>query len=183
MENKTIYLIPIGEVEKGLLDYLSGQIEKIIPYSVKMGESISKPDYAYNRERDQYKSDLILRNLQKLNLPGDKILGIVDLDLYTSGLNFIFGQAVVGGKVALIALPRLRQEFYGLTEDKRLYYTRVLKEAIHELGHTFGLTHCKDIRCVMHFSNSLANTDYKREKFCKKCLKKLPFDRKNHFYS
>jgi archaemetzincin len=173
---KAIYLIPVGKVKQGLLTYLSNQIEQIFLLSVKIGKVFPYPDYAYNERRGQYKSDLILRKLQKLDIEGaEKILGVVDLDLYTSGLNFVFGLASIGGKAALIALPRLRQKFYGLPEDEKLYHSRASKEAVHELGHTFGLSHCQDAKCVMHFSNSLADTDYKGKEFCEECLDKLPF--------
>ena len=172
----TIYLVPVGKVEQDLLGHLSPQIEQIFPFPVKVGESLLYPDYAYNKGRGQYKSDLILRRLQKLDLQGaEKILGVVDLDLYTPGLNFVFGQATIGGKVALIALPRLKPEFYGPSKDEKLYYSRAAKEAVHELGHTFGLGHCEKRECVMHFSNTLGDTDYKGKKFCKDCLNKLPF--------
>lgn len=176
-EMRTICLVPVGRIEQRLLTYLSYQIEKIFPFSVKMDEALLQPGYAYNKRRGQYKSDLILTKLQKVDREeAEKILGVVDLDLYTPGLNFVFGQASMGGKVALIALPRLRQEFYRLPKDKKLYYSRAIKEAVHELGHTFGLGHCKKRKCVMHFSNSLADTDYKGKKFCDDCLNKLSFE-------
>ena len=101
-------------------------------------------------------------------------MAVVNLDLYTPGLNFVFGQALTGGKAALIALPRLRPEFNGLTRNKELYRHRAVEEAVHELGHTFDLSHCPNIRCVMHFSNSLADTDGKGKDFCEGCLDKLP---------
>lgn len=173
---RIIYLIPIGEVNQDLILYLSQQIQVIFPFSVKIKEPLPHPGYAYNTNRDQYESDLILKELEKADSKEvEKILGVVDLDLYTPGLNFVFGQAVVGGKTALIALARLKQQFYGLPEDKNLYYSRAIKEAVHELGHTFGLSHCKNPKCVMHFSNSLADTDYKDKFFCENCRNKLPF--------
>jgi archaemetzincin len=173
---KAIYLIAVGKIEQGLLAHLSSQIEETFPFSVKIGKALPHPDYAYSESRGQYKSDLILGGLQKLDLPGqEKILGVVNLDLYTPGLNFVFGQASIGGKASLIALPRLRQEFYGLPKDERLYYSRAVKEAMHELGHTFGLGHCEKTECVMHFSNSLADTDHKGKEFCEYCLNKLSF--------
>ena len=67
----------------------------------------------------------------------------------------------------------LRQEFYGLPRDKNLFRERALKEAVHELGHTYGLGHCPDSTCVMHFSNSLPDTDLKGWKFCPDCQEKV----------
>jgi len=157
-----------------VLDYLASQMPQIFSCSIEIRKPLPKPEYAYNRGRNQYYADLILEKLQRGDWKeGEKMLGIVDLDLYTPGLNFIFGEASLNGKVAIIALPRLRQEFYGLPDDKDLYYERALKEAVHELGHTFGLNHCKNKKCVMYFSNSLYDTDRKGKEFCRDCRKKL----------
>ncbi|MFQ6039016.1 MAG: archemetzincin, partial [Candidatus Aminicenantales bacterium] len=68
---------------------------------------------------------------------------------------------------------RLRQEFYRLPEDRTLFLARCVKEAVHELGHAFGLRHCPNPRCVMHFSNSLLDTDKKTASFCQRCSRIL----------
>ena len=75
--------------------------------------------------------------------------------------------------MAIVSLYRLRQERYGLPQDKGLFGDRAIKEAVHELGHTYYLSHCGDIKCVMHFSNSLADTDIKEAGLCQKCQQRL----------
>jgi archaemetzincin len=75
--------------------------------------------------------------------------------------------------VAFVALPRLRPSFYGLPEDVDLFRQRALKEAVHELGHTWGLSHCSNVDCVMHFSNTLSETDAKAATFCERCERLL----------
>ena len=105
-----------------------------------------------------------------------KLLAICDFDAYSDKLNFVFGEAHLGGRVAAIYLPRLRDEFYVRKSDKNknnLFEQRVIKEAVHELGHTFGLRHCQISKCVMHFSNSIRDTDFKDDKFCERCNKIL----------
>jgi len=94
------------------------------------------------------------------------VLGVADLDLFAPGLNFIFGQAQVNGLATVMALPRLRPAFYGEAPDWDRFVQRSRKEAVHELGHTYGLAHCPIPTCVMHFLNTLAVTDRKSDRFC-----------------
>lgn len=77
------------------------------------------------------------------------------------------------GKVAVVSYNRLREEFYGFQPDGALLQTRLLKESIHELGHTFGLIHCSDYLCVMHSSTGVEEIDVKTERLCESCRSKL----------
>jgi len=174
MENK-IYMVPVGEIEEWILDTLDGYLEKTFNCEVETSESMELPQEAYNSRRNQYFSSFILNELRRALKPGkqQKILAIADVDLYVEGLNFVFGEAELGGHLAIVSLARLRQSFYGFPEDKSLFLERVKKEAVHELGHTFGLRHCTDPECVMHFSNSLMDTDKKRSSFCSRCQELL----------
>jgi archaemetzincin len=127
----------------------------------------------FDRQRNQWKSNDILQWLSNIYKPYSKsttkMLAICDFDAYSGSLNFVLGEAYVDGSISAIYLPRLRQEFYGLKPDESLFYQRIVKEAVHELGHAFGLNHCKNIRCVMHFSNLLSDTDIKTSHFCNAC--------------
>lgn len=76
-------------------------------------------------------------------------------------------------KTAVLSIIRLRPDYYGLLEDEGLLHERTLKESVHELGHTYGLRHCSDKKYVMHFSNSLQDTDIKPSSFCENCKEKL----------
>ena len=157
----------------GTLEYLRGELEKRF-MGCQILSPIPMPRDAYNPRRGQYLSSLILRDLDLIpSSDNAKLLGVADEDLYVPRLNFVFGEARLGGRSAVIALPRLRQEFYGYPPNERLFRERMLKEAVHELGHTLGLGHCPNPLCVMHFSNSLRDTDVKSSFFCHRCYEKL----------
>lgn len=169
-----IYIVPIGEIERESLENLREELEEILSQEVKIIETQGLPQSTYNPERQQYHSTPILKTMKNLRFNrGEKILGIVDVDLYVPQLNFVFGEADPENELALISLIRLRQEYYSLPKDDRLFHQRAVKEAVHELGHTFGLSHCPDSRCVMHFSNSLSDTDKKDSRFCQRCQRKM----------
>jgi archaemetzincin len=132
----------------------------------------------FDKQRNQWKSTDTLEWLSdkykklyysKERRKTTKILAICDFDAYSDKLNFVFGEAHLDGRLCAIYLPRLRQEFYGLKPDESLFYQRLVKEAVHELGHAFGLNHCENIKCVMHFSNSLPDTDMKTSHLCNVC--------------
>jgi len=169
-----ICVLAISEVDTTLLEKLSADLEKIFGQKVEVNQSPLNLEFAYNAEREQYYSSAILEKLPKIGSEAcERILSIVDVDLYVPDLNFVFGQADMVEKTAVISMIRLRPDYYGLPEDEGLLRERTLKESVHELGHTYGLGHCPDKKCVMHFSNSLRDTDIKSSSFCENCKKKL----------
>jgi archaemetzincin len=86
-------------------------------------------------------------------------------------LTFVFGEAQLDGNCAVVSMARLKEEFYGLPPREDLLHDRLVKEAAHELGHTFGLRHCGDWRCVMASSHAVERLDIKGAEFCKSCWK------------
>ncbi len=168
--NAIISLVPLGSVPTDLLPWLAEQLAAVFKRPVTVGEPIPLATAGYEPHRRQYRGDVILAALQTVASPAvERVLGVIDADCYAPGLNFIFGQAALDGRGAFIALPRLRPSFYRLAEDSPLFRQRVLTEAVHELGHTWDLTHCPNPNCVMHFSNTLHDTDVKDAAFCRRC--------------
>ncbi len=172
--NAHIILVPIGAALPELLSWLAGRLEEVMGHKVVIGDPVPLPPAGHNARRGQYQGDALLAALRTLHYPAaERVVGLTEADCYTPGLNFIFGQARMGGREAFVALPRLRPSFYGLPEDTTLFRERVLKEIVHELGHTWGLPHCADTHCVMHFSNTLHDTDVKGADFCPRCRDRL----------
>jgi len=161
-----IFLQPVGLDDVSLLGEICEAVENAFGFSSTIRPPSIIPRQAFSASRGQYHSTTILKALNA-NPPADalKILGITDADLYVPELNFVFGEAAIDGLVCVISLCRLRPEYYGSPSDRRLFAERAIKEAIHELGHTFGLRHASDRKSVMHFSNTIQDTDRKSAEF------------------
>ncbi|KPK00722.1 MAG: hypothetical protein AMJ60_00270 [Desulfobacterales bacterium SG8_35] len=172
MEN--ILLIPLGTINHDVAGFLSLSLPEILHAPCRiLAEDIALEPF-YSSDRRQYHSTEILRQLLPLAAGKDQhILGIMDEDIYIPILTFVFGEAQLSGRCALMSGHRLHQEFYGLPGDESLYLHRCEKEAVHELGHTLGLKHCDNFECVMRYSNSVADIDIKRNVFCPSCSQVL----------
>lgn len=161
-----IMLVPIGKITDIVTPHLTTVLIEVFGCKVVTAKKIEIPAGSFNKELNQYEAGAMLAALKKQFIsPNERKLGVTEADLYSPGLNFVFGQAEFNSQFAVISLSRLH--------DENQFLTRVSKEAIHELGHTLGLDHCPNINCVMHFSNSLHDTDIKGITFCLKCQPKL----------
>jgi len=126
----------------------------------------------FDSRRAQYDSRRILERL--LPLAGDGfVLGVTDMDLYLPVFTFVIGQALLGGRAAVISTYRLRQELYGLAADAERLTARMEKEALHELGHCHGLVHCLDSRCIMYAAATVSDVDLRQDRFCLHCHRAL----------
>jgi archaemetzincin len=169
-----IGVLPIGNVDEAALRRIREGLTRVFPDTtcVVVDEKIPLREEAFNKKRKQYQSHVMLSEVRgyavkKTGL--NRALGVVDADIFVPELNFVFGAAACPGKAAVISLWRLKPEFYGESPNMELFLERAVKEAVHELGHTLGLRHCPHSSCVMHFSNSIFDTDIKQSLFCDSC--------------
>lgn len=165
----TLRLVPIycGE-HADLLRPLSSRLERIFGFTVEEHAPAFDPELALDPARGQYNSRVLLAQLLRAE-HDDPVLGVTSVDLFIPVLTFVFGEAQLGGRAAVVSTHRLQNELYGLPRNRALFFDRLVKECVHELGHTRGLVHCRHDRCVMLSSNYVEQVDLKSERFCESC--------------
>jgi archaemetzincin len=169
---EAIHLQPVGDgVELEFLDELAAVLARVFGISCRVREEPLDPGVAFEPARGQFHSTVILRQLAATAVGPEevRVLGVTEMDLFVPVLTFVFGEAQLDGPCALVSLHRLREEFYGLPGNAELLRERAVKEAVHELGHTFGLRHCRDWSCVMASTHAVERLDLKAADFCAAC--------------
>lgn len=151
------------------LERLANTAAAVFAMEGQRGGLLPLPASSYDRRRRQYAASGFLAELAAANTANSMTLGVTAVDLFIPQLNFVFGVADRGTGAAVISLHRLTPEFYGEEPNQKLLNERAAKEAIHEVGHLLGLTHCDEASCIMHFSNAIGNTDIKGPGFCDRC--------------
>ncbi len=169
-----VYIVPLLELRPQTRQRLCVAIEQQTFWSAELLDVPFDGQFAYDQVREQYHSSQILLGLKNLIKPGtDKILAIVPFDLFIPILTFVYGEAHLDGPAAVVSIYRLRPEFFGLPPAPELVVERLIKESIHELGHTFGLRHCRNRGCVLNASTYVEEIDLKTHEFCAACREEI----------
>jgi archaemetzincin len=169
-----IRLISLGAFDPQLLDTMSSEVANA--FSMKTTSKQLHVDLQpyFNSSRKQYDANQLLQYIdQEIKDDQSKTLALVNVDLFIPILTYIFGQAYLGGNTAIASLYRLQNELYGLKKNEKLLKERLLKEIVHELGHSFGLIHCRTTGCVMQSSTYVEDIDQKEHHFCPQCKNKI----------
>ena len=158
---KVIAVAPVGDADPEVVEALLPAIRESFGREAVAVKAIPMPASAYDPQRRQHSSSAVLNALAAAKRPEwERLLGVADVDLYVPDLNFVFGEGDSRRGVAVFSLARLHDP------DLQIFEKRAAIEAIHELGHTYGLAHCSNPHCVMWFSNTLADSDRKGTRFC-----------------
>jgi archaemetzincin len=153
---------------------LAARLASVFRLRVEQHPPAFDPESAFDSARGQYNSRLLLAQLLNQQPDGaTRILGVAGVDLFIPVLTYVFGEAQLGGRAAVVSTYRLDNQIYGLPPDHDLLFQRLAKEAVHELGHTYNLVHCHRHPCVMLSSPYVGGIDLKSDQFCEDCLGSL----------
>ncbi|HUI44258.1 MAG TPA: archaemetzincin family Zn-dependent metalloprotease [Terriglobia bacterium] len=171
---RLVQLLPIGAVDGRWLSRMAARLAPEFAARCEVLPAALDPEPSFHPGRGQYCSTELLARMQRQRDPACwRLLGVTALDLYIPILTFVFGEAQMNGGCAVVSSHRLRQEFYGLAPDPDVLAERVLKESVHELGHTLGLTHCEDYNCALAPSHSVEWIDLKGISLCAECRARI----------
>lgn len=170
-----LYVAPVQCSNYTLINKIVEQLTDNLNLSISVIEIPIDIARSFSKERGQYFSTQLLSDTLALTQHLDgKILILVEFDLFVPVFTYVFGEAQLNGKLSIVSLCRLHEEFYSDETNDKLLLDRALKEALHEIGHNFGLLHCRDWNCVMHSSQGIEEVDIKGSRFCDKCQGNVP---------
>jgi archaemetzincin len=167
----TIVISPIGDLgfDSTFLSQVGTEIQNIFGFPYRILSLLKEEDLVPDPLRGQVHSTPVLEKLAAL-LPTEdvKVLAITRVDLFIPILTHVYGEAQLGGKACIISTHRLR-EGISVASGPKTFHSRIIKEAIHELGHTFNLRHCPERTCIMHYCRSIMDVDRKLNRLCRYC--------------
>lgn len=180
----SLYLLPLGkfsESEQPLIKSVGEALGCCFGMPVTQLENFpleSIPDWAERTNsagRRQLWTQYVLDKVLPPRLPEDAaaLLGLTSIDLWPGeGWNYVFGMATLENRVGVWSTARFGNADES-DEERKKFFRRLLKIALHETGHMYGITHCIAYECGMNGMNNLDEGDRQVLEFCPECQAKL----------
>jgi archaemetzincin len=164
-----ILISPVGDLSTELIEAIVGEIQRVFGFASAIDSILQDLSFARDQSRNQHHSTMILDQLAA-NAPvrAIRVIAIAQVDLFIPILTHVYGEAQLGGTACIVSTFRLNEGRSGMNISKK-YIDRIVKEAIHELGHTFNLRHCPEATCIMHYCRNEEDVDRKSDELCRYC--------------
>jgi len=176
----------MGRVPAMACAVVAANLQAVLGLPTDVVATQAPPPEAHLRARGQHDAAPILTALRGEALPPRVRVGVTALDLCLPILTFVYGEALVGGRVAVVSTarlgPRLGQSPAGSPENPGRLLERLAKVALHETAHALGLGHCRADGCLMVFSAGLDVLDSLGLVFCPACERQLVAGRQSLSY-
>ncbi len=174
---KFIGVLPLEDVPEIALKIIAAHISGYFDLPAQILPPLRPPEHAFDQRRLQYDAGKILKSFESMEFNScEKVIGVLRSDLYLPIFEYVFGEARQGERYAVISLFRLGRNPDGSSPPDSLIHERSAKVALHELGHLYGLIHCEDKKCLMHFSGGLGDLDATPVFLCRYCSSYLTYN-------
>lgn len=169
----SLWWIGGGSAQDALMEGVAHVVTAEFGLPVRTHVPADRPVEAFDPRRGQHASGRILSWLDaKSPAAVRRVLGVTDADLFIPILTFVFGEAQLRGRAAVVSTARL-SGIDTVPVPHPVLLARLTKECVHELGHTFGLVHCRTAGCAMARSASLRDVDAKTPHLCGECRERI----------
>jgi archaemetzincin len=168
-KSEYILISPVGELNTTLIEAMAGEIQRVFGFYTGIDSILNDLSFALDHNRNQHHSTMILEQLAaRAPAQAVKVIAIAQVDLFIPILTHVYGEAQLGGTACVVSTFRLNEGRSGMNISQK-YIDRIVKEAIHELGHTFNLRHCPEASCIMHYCRNEEDVDRKSDELCRYC--------------
>lgn len=169
-KKKSIGVVPLGNIPEIDLQVIADHITGCFKLDAQILPPLEPPDHAFDERRLQYNAAIVIEAMESMQFGNhDKVIGVLNKDLFIPIFTHVFGEARQGGACGLISLFRLTKNPDGSTPSRSVIEERAAKIALHEVGHLIDLLHCEHKQCLMHFSGGIDEVDDMSLELCEYC--------------
>lgn len=166
-------VVPLGKVHEVACAVAAAHLSTLMGLKARVADPEPVPGGAYLDVRGQYNAAALMEHLSRDLPPGVVRVGVTESDICLPVFSHVFGEARMGGAVAVGSLYRLRRGRTRQPVARELIYQRLAKVICHEAGHAMGLGHCFELGCLMRFTGELSKLDELEMWFCPACGREL----------
>lgn len=174
-EKLKINVTTMGDIKKSDVNLISNELTKFYQAEIIHHSKIDLIKPSKVKGLNKYNAGIILNSLNETyKNHNDKILLLTNYNICTdrtlNGVTHknwgIFGMAKLGKKPCVVSTHNMGKN----------YKDRLIKVSIHETGHTLGIPHCKNIKCVMTDAKGKGSTvDNMTIWMCDDCKNKIKY--------